>query len=157
MSDKKYSEEEIQELENKKDDIECILRKHYLEEKLQQIRNNKEYVGKCYIDNFGKRYIKIISQYGDSTSCVTGLCINCNGKLLTYDVVFDNFHSRYPSIYSTEELFYTDDIYLGELSRMTEVSTEEFDRAMDIAYEQFKLAVDEFANNVEKIIDQWDK
>lgn len=40
---------------------------------------------------------------------------------------------------------------------MTEVSTEEFDRAMDIAYEQFKLAVDEFANNVEKMIDQWDK
>lgn len=47
MSDeKKYSKEEIQELENKKDGIECILRKHYLEEKLQQIRNNKEYVGK---------------------------------------------------------------------------------------------------------------
>ena len=155
--EKKYSKEEIQELENKKDDIECILRKHYLEEKLQQIRNNKEYVGKCYIDNFGKRYIKIISQYGDSTSCVTGLCVNCNGKLLTYDVAFDNFHSRYPSVYSTEELFYTDDVYLGELSKMTEVGTEEFDRAMDIAYEQFKVAVNEFANNVEKMISQWDK
>ena len=40
---------------------------------------------------------------------------------------------------------------------MTEVGTEEFDRAMDIAYEQFKLAVDEFANNVEKMVDQYGK
>ena len=155
--EKKYSEEEIQKLENKKDNIECILRKHYLEEKLQQIRNNKEYVGKCYIDNFGKRYIKIISQYCDSTSCVTGLCVNCNGKLLTCEVAFDNFHCRYPSIYSTEELFYTDDIYLCELSRMTEVGVEEFNQAMDNAYEQFKVAVNEFTDNVEKMISQWDK
>ena len=28
---------------------------------------------------------------------------------------------------------------------------------MDIAYEQFKVAVNEFANNVEKMISQWDK
>ena len=37
--EKKYSKEEIQELENKKDDIECILRKHYLEgQKLNEIK-----------------------------------------------------------------------------------------------------------------------
>lgn len=155
VESKQYTKEEIQKLEDKKDDIERILKKYYLEEKFQQIEDNKKYVGKCYIDHYGERYIKIISQYADSKDCVTGLCINCNGRILTYDVAFDNFHSRYPSIYSSVELFYIDDIYLGNLSRMIEVSTEKFNQVMDNAYEQFKAAVNEFANNVEKMIDQW--
>lgn len=155
MENKQYTKEEIKKLEDKKNDIERILAKYYLEDKFQQIEDHKKYVGKCYIDHDNKRYIKVISQYADYKDCVTVLCVNCNDQLLIYGIDFDGTCSRYPFISSDAELFCTDTIHMSNLLNMVEVSSEEFNQVMDNAYKQFKAEINEFADNIEKMVNQW--
>lgn len=143
--------EKITTLKNLRDQIDRTIKKYYIEQLNQQIEDNKQYIGKCYIDTRNKRYVKIISQYGLTPNCVTGLCIKM-GAILTYDVDNEGLRFNEPIVSLNEECLCFDSILIEEeLSKMTEISPEEFSNEMDDIYKQFKIEVNSAAKTIDEI------
>lgn len=121
----------------------------------------EEYVGKCY--KYKDKYYKVLSNYSTNPYRFTCLTFDINGKIYRSKFLNkDRSHYDFPNINIDINIFEIEDVFVfGNplaawfLDKSTEISEDEFNKAMDKKIEKFIEETKNVNNDVNKMINKY--